>query len=481
MKFSFKQAWPYLILVLLMALGAALRLTPLLNRDFWYDEAFTGILIHQSWGDMFQSIVHDVHPPLYYWLLKIWSLGFGSSVLALRAFSVTCGVALIGTVFATLKAWHKDTVWPALIGALVITVSPFFVNYSQEARMYALFGLLITLSAALYVRAWRLATPKSRFVFGASLALLCLTHYLGVIFSLAWFVFDVIQHRLWQNYRQPKQLITFLGSAYAFPALLGLAWLPFFLTQILAHASLGWVPTAPLHRLATSVHIFLFGAPVGVAGVPPALGYSVAGLEVADVTLILIIAITLLIGWLTFTKRWTPILRFLGFMTAVPLLMVWLMQFAGERLYVERFLTGAAIFLVLFLASAVGHLRERLMFPVIVAYIVLVSLVKPWSYDMPMTALHDYLNRYPTDLQFIFTNAYDYTLGRYYTGEARPILLYPEDSPYQVLHGWVVIPIEGQVSMVPATHHLLITHNPDRYPGYTTVNTVADFTILESL
>ena len=37
-------------------------------------------------------ILHEGHPPLYFVLLKIWSYGFGFSEVALRSFSLCCGL-----------------------------------------------------------------------------------------------------------------------------------------------------------------------------------------------------------------------------------------------------------------------------------------------------------------------------------------------------------------------------------------------------
>ena len=64
-----KKYYVLIIFLLIFIAGIYLRVTPALSeRDYWYDEAFTGILLQQSWGEMNQMIFDDVHPPLYYWL-----------------------------------------------------------------------------------------------------------------------------------------------------------------------------------------------------------------------------------------------------------------------------------------------------------------------------------------------------------------------------------------------------------------------------
>src|SRR3989338_4902362 len=49
----------------------------------WHDEAFSALYIRYPWGEMMHRIGLDVHPPLYYWVLRVWSYGAGDSLLSL--------------------------------------------------------------------------------------------------------------------------------------------------------------------------------------------------------------------------------------------------------------------------------------------------------------------------------------------------------------------------------------------------------------
>jgi 4-amino-4-deoxy-L-arabinose transferase-like glycosyltransferase len=473
MKFSFPKAFPYFALGFFLLIGALLRILPLEARDFWYDEAFTGILIRMPFPEMMTSIIHDVHPPVYYWVLKIWSMIFGSGIVALRMFSVTCGVGTIAAAFFTLKSWYKASAAPAMIAALILAIDPFFVNYSQEARMYAFFGLLIIGSTSLLIHAWKVKTQRARILFGLSLLMLCLTHYLGAIFSLGFVIADLLHAR-------KEGIKTFL-PAYVLPFIGGVIWLPFFYTQIKSHSSLNWVPNAPFSSIATSLHIFLFGAPVGVSGVPPALGYRLAWLTVPDVTLVLVISLTALVGYLFAAKKWDLSLKLLGFMTAFPLLMTWFIQIVGQKLYVERFLTGAAVFLVLFLAAAVSKMKKPYVIAVISVYILFVALIKPWSYTTPLSDLHKTITEKSGTETLIFANPFDYILGRYYQGEGRKIRLYQEDNPTEVINSWVLVQPENQIMSLPTTPHVFISHHPEKYPNYTSLGGNEDTAILQSM
>lgn len=480
MKLFLSRFWPYLVLLAIVAVAIGLRVSPLEARDFWYDEAFSGILVRESWATMMDNVVHDVHPPLYYIALKLWTLAWGSSIVALRAFSVSCGIGMIIGVFVLLKSWFKDSPWPALAAAFMLAIDPFFVNYNQEARMYAMFALLLVISVGLLRWVWKTETVTARVFFGLSLLALCLTHYLGAVFSLGLVIADVVYQKPWQLVGSHRKMLWLL-QGYAVPVLGGVCWLPFFFLQISYHASLGWVPNAPFHALATSLHIFLFGAPVGVAGVPPALTYRWDMLTVPGVTLVLVIAITMLMTWLTAKRRWNIPTALFAFMTFFPLLMTWFAQLAGQQLYVERFLTGAGVFLILFLASAWYRLDRRLLFGSVVVYALMVALVKPWSYDMPLARLYAGLSQQPQGRTLVFVDPFDFTMGRFYAGQDHLVWLYSEANPGEILSSWVVIPPSQQLTMLPTGDHVLITQHPELYPTYEVIGGVDNYTFLSPM
>ena len=57
------------------------------GRSNWFDEGYTLIVESQPFARMMDLLKVDVHPPLYYLLLRMWISVFGSDVMALRAMS----------------------------------------------------------------------------------------------------------------------------------------------------------------------------------------------------------------------------------------------------------------------------------------------------------------------------------------------------------------------------------------------------------
>ncbi len=476
--------WPMLVLFAIVVLGAVLRIVPLMQRDYWFDESFTGIMIRQEMPVMMDIITRDVHPPMYYWLLKGWAMVAGSEPVALRAFSVFFGLALIVLTFVALRQWVKGSWLPAIIGALVVAINPFFVNYSQEARMYALLAFLLLLTAMLLVRSWETKSTGVRVAYACAMLAVILTHYIGAIFVLAFVVADFVQQWRAQRGEGLPVQAKWLFAGYLVPLFGGLAWLPSFQQQTAVHDTLGWVPNVPFEHLPVALHVFLFGAPVGVLGVPPVLGYRVEWLTVPAVSIALIVIFVVLITWLTLRKQWSAPLALLGLMAIGPLLVTWLLQFVGRQLFVERFLTGTAVFLVLFVVVALAKFRQKLLLAVAGIYVLFVVLIQPWHYDTPfLIPVSDVVREIADNRFIIYTNAFDYTHGRFHLGHAydEQVLVYNVNNVEESLDGWAIVQKGSQLFTLPTKPHILVTTQPDLFPGYVTVRTVSAYSILQPL
>ncbi len=470
--------WPKLAVLATMTLGAVLRAIPLMHRDFWYDEAFTGVTVRQSWSQMFTIIVHDVHPPLYYILLKLWTLIATSSPLAIRSFSVILSVATIGLVYVALRQWCPKTPVPAIIGSLVMAINPFFVNYGQEARMYALLAFLLTLTAIVLTKAWTKPSTKLRVIFGLLLLSLMLTHYLGAVFALAFVIADFYHY-----YSSTRRLSLgkFLASAYALPVLGGLAWLPSFHAQVSGHGSLGWVPNSTFDHLPTTLHIFLFGAPVGVSGVPPALGYRFDWLSVASVSVVLVVLITALVVTLTLKKKWDHNLSLVAFLTGFPLIVTLALQLIHVQLFVERFLTGSGLFLVLFLIVGLSRLDNKLAIlkATALVYVLFVLLIKPNTYQPHFSTLAAKIDQLAPHTEVLATDPFDFILLNFYLGEQTDLHLYNQSDVNQNIDGWALIYGQDQIFTLPTGPVIIAAHNPADFPGYKITGTVDDISLLQ--
>ncbi len=245
-----RSYWYSLIPILIAA--AALRFYNNTAVALWHDEAFSALYIKYSWGEMMYRIGLDVHPPLYYWVLRLWSYVFGNGLLSLRSLSILFGVltVYVGYLFVK-KALDNEKL--ALLAALFIAINPFQIQYSLEARMYTLGTFLALLSSYLLIKA--LASNKtSHWVYYAfAVAAAMYTHYYLVFTLLAqgiYFVYYIIREKNW----------TWKGwASYGLSIVLYLPWIPTLLEQLRRVQSGYWITAPDRWSVPGTVWKMIFG------------------------------------------------------------------------------------------------------------------------------------------------------------------------------------------------------------------------------
>lgn len=191
--------WVWAILIVLLLVAFALRLHELGSKSLWSDEGLTLRRAEQPIGLIIQNVnripigpdyrdgsgvtaasAPDLHPPLYFLLMHVWIQFAGKSEFALRFPSVMGATMALPLLYAVARALmsREAGLWAAFLG----TISPFFLWYAQEARMYS---WLVVLSLASVHALLPLLEDRPRhrdyLVFvGVTLALLY-THYAGFL------------------------------------------------------------------------------------------------------------------------------------------------------------------------------------------------------------------------------------------------------------------------------------------------------------
>jgi mannosyltransferase len=136
-----------ILLVVLLAFG--LRLLAIDRQDIWGDEAFSIWLSGQPLPDVVAGGA-DTHPPLYPFFLYLWLRLAGSPPLAVRSLSAFIGTLTVPLVYVLGRRAFGQTT--GVLAALLATVSPVLVYYSQETRMYGLVTLLAAASVYWAIR-----------------------------------------------------------------------------------------------------------------------------------------------------------------------------------------------------------------------------------------------------------------------------------------------------------------------------------------
>ncbi len=141
---------PY-ILGFILLLGFALRIWDLGGESLWYDELVTlDTLLNNSLRSIPGYVLHrEGAPPLYFLLLKIWTL-FRLTPYQARLFSVIWGTLSIWGIYLLGKEMGEER-WGKLAGGL-LAVSPYAIWYSQEARMYSFLLFLVIFSSLYFLK-----------------------------------------------------------------------------------------------------------------------------------------------------------------------------------------------------------------------------------------------------------------------------------------------------------------------------------------
>ncbi len=142
----------WLLLSLILLLGAGLRLYALGRFSLWYDEGTTLMganLVSKPW--LYFNPNFNIEPPLYYFLSACWRACahmLPSPPLRTEAYdaffrlpSWFLGVLTVPLAFFTTRMLTRRDL-PSYVAALFIAISPFQIYYAQELRAYTAYACL---------------------------------------------------------------------------------------------------------------------------------------------------------------------------------------------------------------------------------------------------------------------------------------------------------------------------------------------------
>ncbi len=144
-------------LLLLTALALAVRLTSV-SRGLFTDEIYSLALAQRSFGHMVELFGYEANGTPY--AVSLWPLIriFGTGARLLRAPAVIAGTASVPAMWWAARQFASRGV--ALLAAVLLTLNPMAVWYSQQARAYSFVVLAACLAFGALARA--VAQPDRR-------------------------------------------------------------------------------------------------------------------------------------------------------------------------------------------------------------------------------------------------------------------------------------------------------------------------------
>jgi len=204
------------------------------QKNLWFDEVFSWHLSLDSFYEIIVRTSNDIHPPLFYFTLKIWNFVFGDSVAAMRLLSALFTSSSVFFLYSISKRYLEPS--KAMLVILLYSVSPLNLYYGQEVRMAAM-NLFLNLGSVYFLLKLmdkphdyhRIFKEKYAIPFVLFTTAAIYTHYFSFFILAAELLYIIYTYR-----RSSKQYIAYLYLLISI-GVVYLIWVP----ELITHFSRG--------------------------------------------------------------------------------------------------------------------------------------------------------------------------------------------------------------------------------------------------
>ncbi|MCD6080819.1 MAG: glycosyltransferase family 39 protein [Candidatus Omnitrophica bacterium] len=183
-------------LLILIFIAVILRLHHLGYKSIWYDEAMTYFISSLGIKSL-KLISTETAQPLYFLIMAPFVKLLGGNAFGLRLISVIFGILSIAVFYILIAKYHSFKL--AFYSGILLTLSPFHIWYSQEARCYTLF-LTLTLSMIyFFLQSLYTQDKKSLYLFSFFSIFNLYTHYYSIIVLLVIYLYILLFHHKEKN------------------------------------------------------------------------------------------------------------------------------------------------------------------------------------------------------------------------------------------------------------------------------------------
>lgn len=331
-----------------------------IQQSIWFDESYSAMLNRFDFAKIWEFTAADVHPPLYYFALKVWSTLFGSTDIAMRMMSVFFGALSVLLVFLLVSRNFSHRI--AVFATALTALCPILIRYGQEMRMYTMTVFIVLLATLLLEIALKNNRRRNWLLYGFAVALGLWTHYFTVF---AWFAHAIyvltsyicpIIHKLpkTKTFAQKtfiffkNQLVINIISALLLAFILFLPWTPMLFAQFTKVQGGFWIEPVSLLTLPVFVWESLF--------------YN-APANFITMTLLIILTIGLIRGYSSLTVKFSlssaqkQSLKLIALVAFLPPALLFIISMPPLRpLFMERYLLYSSVMIWLVLAIFIATL-----------------------------------------------------------------------------------------------------------------------------
>ena len=434
-----KKSISLLFLVLIIVTG--FELYNLTAVALWHDEAFSGLLPQYNLKEMMYRIGLDVHPPLYYLLLKGWVMILGNTLFTLRLFSVFFGVLTVIVLYLFLKEVFENQKL-ALFSSILLAFNSFFIQFVIEARMFTLGIFLVVLSSFFLLKALKNKKWSWWLLYSLSVSFGLYTHYyifFSILAQALFLVFWLFGEAKFNFANWLKNRNFQLGLAsYILVVISYLPWLKTFLGQADRVQESYWIP--PIN--AGSIPATFFKLTTG------------GGIDTSRFWYVLVILMIGIIAGLIYAlKKVETSAKWLVFLLIiVPFLGATAISFKTS-IYLDRYFIFALPFYLTLMAGAIWLIKNKKAKNALIVIAILGSLIAfpiRWVWlgvekKPGMAGAATYLNEEakPGDKIYVGSSFVYFTFKYYNQTGIQPKLYVPGNLPH--FSGTALLSPEGLI------------------------------------
>ena len=252
--------------IALIILGIIFITIPVFHNNLWFDESYSVGMANKSFIDIWQIGSNDVHPILYYWILHLIYIIFGSNIYLYRIASMI-PIAILGILgYTHIKKDYGEK--EGILFSFFTFFLPIASVYSGEIRMYTWEMLFVTIMAIYAYRIYKKSSTKNWIIFAIFSLASAYTHYYALatagIINLLLFIY-LLKNAIKQK-SYTKELKSFTISAIV-QIILYIPWLYSLLNQITGVSKGYWI-SAPSAKLLLQIFCFQFTGNLDIMFVP---------------------------------------------------------------------------------------------------------------------------------------------------------------------------------------------------------------------
>lgn len=215
--------------------------------SIWFDEACTIQFTRFSFSDIIDITSADVHPPLFYFMLKIYCYIFGYNTIVIRFFPLIPILILVLLASTKGRKIFGDKIMINFI--LLLILMPVMLYVVSEIRMYSWCMLWVCLSALYAYQLYHKINVLNAVLYVLFSLSAAYTHYYGLLSIFFLYIVLFVSFLIYQ--RKRISLILALGIIIA---ICYIPWLSVFFRQISLVKSGFWIPLLKWNQVIDYVY-----------------------------------------------------------------------------------------------------------------------------------------------------------------------------------------------------------------------------------